>query len=647
MLKQTRAMTGSSFVAVAIIGLSAAVCSAQADTRYYLDALNGNDGNPGTSTQPWQTMQRAYPGVGNPAVHDGDTVVIRNGQYGDFFRNQSLAQGVTDWITYQADEGHHPEFTKILIDNQPTQDTYLRFRDLTVNGAVAKAVNLRGARHVELIGCTLLGHGYSWGAPQPSISVTGIYAWSGADYITIDGCVIRSGGFSTLSDHPTASTMQGFFNGILLSAEHIAIANTEIMNCGKHIQAFHEALDGRIINNHLHNIAADGIILGGSKSLLIEGNNVHDLQEYEVSLAEDPVTTTWSKDGKTMFNPNAKWNTLGDTQVTEKMELHNKAGTSRYLLWNSPKDISTITDATIEWRSSIRPEPTWSSTAGKCYVGDRVQEAGDSPYIASGIVYVCMSGHSSSAATEPGKGTDWKTVWRLVDEKDLLPPSNVTYKIVSREHCDAIQFNRVTPETPANNVTIRGNKFYDPHGQVAWLNATYAANWLVENNLFVGDFVDAVREAGYFSTMMGPVDGLVWRNNIVIGSLDINNKARNVQVYNNILSMARWPADHPGIIREEYNIINRKGWSCTAPYAPTTIVLNGEWDNADFYGLFAGGKTAREHIDEDSFQHASDKTMAIGHSAPVDFPECDINGVHRSKPADAGCYQFVPKGQKR
>ena len=50
---------------------------ASAGTTYYIDAINGDDGNSGTSqTKPFETISRA-----NQAVELGDSVIIMSGTY--------------------------------------------------------------------------------------------------------------------------------------------------------------------------------------------------------------------------------------------------------------------------------------------------------------------------------------------------------------------------------------------------------------------------------------------------------------------------------------------------------------------------------------------------------------------------------------
>ena len=90
---------------------------------YYLDSNNGDDSNPGTSDQPWKTIDRAYTwynGAGSK-VQEGDTVLFRNGIYSDFVEDTGISEAYlfyrNDWITYKADFGHNPVLSNIMIEN--------------------------------------------------------------------------------------------------------------------------------------------------------------------------------------------------------------------------------------------------------------------------------------------------------------------------------------------------------------------------------------------------------------------------------------------------------------------------------------------------------------------------------------------------
>ena len=70
---------------------------------YYVDPVNGNNNNPGTSASPWQSFLRATPTYSaTPAVAEGDTVYLAAGNYGSVDYNRSEVTSRTQWITYKA-----------------------------------------------------------------------------------------------------------------------------------------------------------------------------------------------------------------------------------------------------------------------------------------------------------------------------------------------------------------------------------------------------------------------------------------------------------------------------------------------------------------------------------------------------------------
>jgi len=72
---------------------SAEVCA----VNYYVDGTNGNDGNPGTINQPWQTINKA-----NSTLQAGDTVHIRGGTYSGQQIKPSNSGTAGNYITYQS-----------------------------------------------------------------------------------------------------------------------------------------------------------------------------------------------------------------------------------------------------------------------------------------------------------------------------------------------------------------------------------------------------------------------------------------------------------------------------------------------------------------------------------------------------------------
>ncbi|MCU0666914.1 MAG: right-handed parallel beta-helix repeat-containing protein, partial [Candidatus Omnitrophica bacterium] len=557
-------------------------CPAAQAAEYYVDANIGDNANPGTSALPWKTLSRAYPNAtsGTPYVQAGDTVILRNGQYGSF--SLSNYSGI-DWIIYKADIGHSPELSRITIESYPEdRNAYLRFEGLTVRaGAIFDkgVIQLRHSSYVQYKGLVVFGYGYE--AIHNIESAKGFYFWQASDNVTIDNCTIKRGSLneSRLAEMPTATTFQGFTTGIYSDSDNLTVTGCEIADCYTGILA---GGDNLVINNNkIHNLGSDGIVIGGVNNLTLRNNEIYGMKLYAPVLAEVPTETTWSEDGTIMYNPNAKWKTLGDNLLAPNLqEVYVVSGINVNTGDNEVLVAEVVSDTEVRFNKSIKL--------------------------------------SSGGAA----------------------PSNVNYQIRSVAHLDLVQFNKCA--TGIQGAVISGNKFYFPHGQVVWWNSVSpvdgksanCTDFLIENNLFVGDF-DSADGENYSPIRVGATVGVIFRNNTVIGRLDFVESSQ-IQVYNNIISYAQWSGSSSDIIREDHNLINRGSGN----YNATTIFYDAAWDNPNFYALFKGGITARDNPGEDSFQHASDNTDAIGFSSLTDYASIDILGVSRGDVSDAGCYQY-------
>jgi hypothetical protein len=117
---------------------------------YYLDAVRGNDSNPGTSAKPWKTINKA-----KSTIMEGDYVIVRNGSYGSY--NEADVNR-TDWVTYQAATGHTPILSGISIDNYPVAcNSYLKFDGLKIVSGANKGIWARNARYLQLKNLDLSG----------------------------------------------------------------------------------------------------------------------------------------------------------------------------------------------------------------------------------------------------------------------------------------------------------------------------------------------------------------------------------------------------------------------------------------------------------------------------------------------------------
>ena len=101
---------------------SAEVCA----VNYYVDGTNGNDGNPGTINQPWQTINKA-----NSTLQAGDTVHMRGGTYaGQIKPANSGTSG--NYIIYQRYSGD-AEWS-VIISTQSYGAYLLNKNYITIDG---------------------------------------------------------------------------------------------------------------------------------------------------------------------------------------------------------------------------------------------------------------------------------------------------------------------------------------------------------------------------------------------------------------------------------------------------------------------------------------------------------------------------------
>jgi hypothetical protein len=289
-----------------LIGICFAPQTASGAT-YYVAAADGNDSNPGTSDQPWKTLDRAYTrysGAGNK-VAEGDTVYFKNGSYGEFVESVR-GYGVShyyqrnDWITYKAAPGHTPILNNIDIHNaktgSPDGQSYLIFDGFTLNGrseATRITVYVWHSSYFKLLNCYIdtPTEAYS-GAYAP---YTGTYATSfrDASSVTVDSCHIEN-------------ALIGSYFSLGLNRDFI------------------------ISNNYIHRTGEDPIKYGSLTNGLFENNTIID-----VNWTRAPVAVYGTKVGTF---------TKGDFVTQE-----GSGATGYYHEWiGTPADIYQTTTTTFK-----------------------------------------------------------------------------------------------------------------------------------------------------------------------------------------------------------------------------------------------------------------------------------------------------------
>jgi len=207
------------------------------------DDVISSDANPGTSEQPWKTIARAYDSSAlTPNVGPGDTVYLRNGNYG-IFNERNVTR--TNWITYKNATGHTPVFAGIAINNSTRINTYLKFDGIKVqqplpdpmppddgyNHLVGYIVHFKRTNYMDIRNCTLVGCN--------KYLTTSLFMVDNSSHVTVH--------------HNDMSVARGGFQINLTS-------------------------DSELTYNYLHNISeGTGIrILPGNSNILVEGNHLTD-----------------------------------------------------------------------------------------------------------------------------------------------------------------------------------------------------------------------------------------------------------------------------------------------------------------------------------------------------------------------------------
>ena len=265
---------------------------------YYLDAVNGDDNNPGTSEQQWQTIIKAQ-----SSVTDGDIVIIATGNYGDFVE---IDIPHTDWITYQAADGATVTFNKITIRKisySGDLNSYLTFRGIRIyhGGAYIRAVF-----HVRLYDCTFIGSGCTETRTNTTSRAILLHT---AEDVTIDGCTITGDGYgdvgyTSVSGIPNDGFSIAYNFGILFESSciDVTINDCDIGGCNTAISGISQS--GITVSNcYIHHASGDFITVsacntdasGLTDSIVIEYNHLYAGYEYPATAEEPDIG--WHNDG--------------------------------------------------------------------------------------------------------------------------------------------------------------------------------------------------------------------------------------------------------------------------------------------------------------------------------------------------------------
>jgi hypothetical protein len=242
-----------------------APCSWSFGATFYL-ATNGNDNNPGTSwDKAWATLNKCQ-----STLSSGDTVIIKNGFYGDF-RNSSTG-AYTAWITYKASPDQNAvRFGSVYLNHSsPGVNYYHRFEGIVFDKADYKGtppvyyININHANFVYFKDCIIRGTGY-----RRNDDTTAVYI--NANDFTLDGCTIEG---------QDKSLDCGFQHGFRSadSSTNVTITGCDVRGCWRNLV---DGYNWSITHNTIHDSYQDGIFVQGNNNgdgqqLLIAYNHIYN-----------------------------------------------------------------------------------------------------------------------------------------------------------------------------------------------------------------------------------------------------------------------------------------------------------------------------------------------------------------------------------
>lgn len=345
--------------------------SQSSGSAYYVDPSSGSMSNPGTSSQPWSTLEAIF--TAGKTFADGDTIYLRNGNHG----HPVITEDNTADVTITADSGHNPVVNRIyfngathwVLDNIDvytssappeapvlTHPVYAKFNN--------SLVRMDGASsEITISNCYIYSttDSSSWNADDWNYGAwNGIYINTDCHDITIDGCDVHNTNFGIHMHASTSdltiinNTVRDFCgDGVRANCSDLLIENNVIRDCyqtnGNHadmIQGF-AATNVVIRGNIILDATSSGTYLLGAQGIGCFGDGFVDwtVENNIVSVYHWHGISFYGATNCKMINNTVAKNPLFGGNMVPWIRFDS--GSGNYCYNNLTSDISLMTGTTV------------------------------------------------------------------------------------------------------------------------------------------------------------------------------------------------------------------------------------------------------------------------------------------------------------
>lgn len=315
---------GLASLIIIILTASLKTVTNAAPTTFYV-APNGNNNNPGSLSQPWQTIAHA---ASSSQVKPGDTVYIRAGVYNEYIQ-QNISGSSSAPITYENYPGEKPIITgtgswrwHIL------EQSYITIKGLTFQNFGDGGIQIRTRKdsitNVKILNCTFENQ-----FPVDENGAKTIHVTTAGTSFNLDNIVIANNNFFNVDSGPHPSIQVAgnaqkvsIVNNVVAGTSSIVIGIAGRTDIG---QPDNILIKGNHILNHgfldiaNENNNSPGIYLDAAgNNIVIENNVIHD-GVRGIMLSAEPVASSLVTQHAIV-----RWNVLyNNTEMNIKLGVGN------------------------------------------------------------------------------------------------------------------------------------------------------------------------------------------------------------------------------------------------------------------------------------------------------------------------------------